>query len=336
MAAPETGNAAGIDNRIAVWWLSKTRSLDTPTPEKFLRLRNQVAQTETYAIPPPADQKVGNIPLADCLNHDECAILVTRDGKPNPYKPEVEGPLDSGDSRILTHWYVNGELLGALGTALKVGGKTKAGIAWFAFDASSGRLQAQSYLAVANNNVINPAIATLPDGRGAMAFTLAGVDWYPSAAYALVQAAGNGNGNGGGDDEGDNNNHSGNNNDENGNSGRRRGSDGNGRVKVGNPTVASPGIDAQDGFSEYKANSPTGDGVPRPRWGDFGAAASTGTEVWIGSEYIGQTCGTSDWHHFAATGFQCPDSPSGHLRTALANWGTRVTQVVLPQQNQER
>ena len=325
MAAAEANNPNGIDNRIAVWWLRNTWALDTPTPEAILRLSSEVQTTETYAIPPPSDQKVGNIPLADCYNHDPCGPLLTPNGLPDPYKPEVEGPLDSSDTRILTHWYVKGQLLTALDTALKVNGQTRAGIAWFAFDARSGRLQAQSYLAVADNNVIYPAIATLPDGRGAMAFTLAGRDWYPSAAYSLVQAAGNGDN---GDDEGDGKKGA-----DNAQHGR---SDGNGRVTVGNPTLASPGIDAQDGFTEYKVNSPTGDGIPRPRWGDFGAALSTGTDIWIASEYIGQTCQTSDWHHFAATNFWCFDSPNGHLRTALANWGTRVTQVPLPSQGNRR
>jgi hypothetical protein len=325
MAAPEADNPNGIDNRIAVWWLKKTWGLDTPAPEAVLQLSYQVDNTETYAIPPPSDQKVGNIPLADCLNHDECSILIN--GEPDQYKPEVEGPLDSSDTRMLTHWFINGQLLGALDTALKVNGQTRAGIAWFAFDASSGRLQAQSYLAVANNNVIYPAIATLSDGRGAMAFTLAGRDWYPSAAYSLLQAAGNGDN--GDDDKGDDNG-------KGRDSAQPGRSEGNGRVKVGNPTLASPGIDAQDGFSESKYYSPTGDGIPRPRWGDFGAAASTGTDIWIASEYIGQTCGTSDWHHFAATNFWCFDSPNGHLRTLLANWGTRVTQVILSAKNEKK
>jgi hypothetical protein len=321
MAAQEANNENGIDNRIAVWWLRNTWALDTPTPEAFLQLSSKVQTTETYAIPPPSVQKVGNIPLADCYNHDECGPFLTPDGLPDPYKPEVEGPLDSSDTRILTHWYINGQLLTALDTALNVGGETRAGIAWFAFNAKSGKLQAQSYLAVANNNVIYPAIATLPDGRGAMAFTLVGRDWYPSAAYALVQAAGNGgDDNGGGDDKGDDKN------------AQRGGSNGkgNGRVTVGNPILASPGLDAQDGFTEYKVNSPTGDGIPRPRWGDFGAAVSTGSDIWIASEYIGQTCQTSDWRHFAATNFWCFDDPSGHRRSALGNWGTRVTQVQLP------
>jgi hypothetical protein len=330
MAAVEANNTAGIDNRIAVWWLRNTRALDTPAPEAGLRLSYKVQTTETYAMPPPADQKAGTIPLADCLNHDECATFIN--GEPDQYKPEVEGPLDSSDTRILTHWYVNGQLLTALDTGLKVNGQTKAGIAWFAFDASSGRLQAQSYLAVAGNNVIYPAIATLRDGRGAMAFSLAGQDWYPSAAYAPLTAAGNG----GGDDEGDDGNghHSG----QNGDNGNRKGSGGNGRVTIGSPTLASAGIDAQDGFSEYRYYSPTGDGVPRPRWGDFGAAVSTGSDIWVASEYIGQTCGTTQppWVHFFATNFQCADSPNGHRRTLLANWGTRVTQVVLPSPSERR
>ena len=50
--------------------------------------------------------------------------------------------------------------------------------------------------------------------------------------------------------------------------------------------MAAAGVGPQDGFSGYKA---FGD-PPRPRWGDYGAAQFDGTNLWIASEYIGQTC----------------------------------------------
>jgi hypothetical protein len=71
-------------------------------------------------------------------------------------------------------------LLGALDTAVTVKhGGEQAGIAWFAFDARTHRVLAQDYLAVADNNVNYPAIATLPNGRGVMAMTLTGDDYTP-------------------------------------------------------------------------------------------------------------------------------------------------------------
>jgi hypothetical protein len=42
----------------------------------------------------------------------------------------------------------------------------------------------QGYVGVPGNNVAFPAIAVLPDGTGAMTFTLVGHDYYPTAAYA--------------------------------------------------------------------------------------------------------------------------------------------------------
>ena len=52
-----------------------------------------------------------------------------------------------------------------------------------------------------------------------------------------------------------------------------------------------PASGPQDGFSGYKA---FGD-PPRPRWGDYGAAQFDGTDLWIASEYIGQTCTLGEW-----------------------------------------
>ena len=85
---------------------------------------------------------------------------------------------------------------------------------------------------------------------------------------------------------------------------------------VGPIQIAAPGVGPQDGFSGYKA---FGD-PPRPRWGDYGAAAFDGTDLWIASEYIGQTCTLGEW-------LTDPIGLCGGTRSALANWGTRISQV---------
>jgi hypothetical protein len=75
-----------------------------------------------------------------------------------------------------------------------------------------------------------------------------------------------------------------------------------------------------DGFTSYKAF--VGD-PPRTRWGDYGAAVADGSSIWIASEYINQTCTLTEW--FAGAG---PNLGScGGTRTALANWGTRFSEV---------
>ena len=89
-----------------------------------------------------------------------------------------------------------------------------------------------------------------------------------------------------------------------------------GRNGAGDIFVAAFGQGPEDGFSGYKAfNNP-----PRPRWGDYGATAVDGDNIWIASEYIGQTCMLAQYE--AAPFGQC-----GGTRTALANWGTRISQI---------
>jgi hypothetical protein len=84
---------------------------------------------------------------------------------------------------------------------------------------------------------------------------------------------------------------------------------------AGNIHVIAEGLGPSDGFTSYKAF--VGD-PPRTRWGDYGAAAADGDSIWIASEYIGQTC-TLDQY--------IADSSCGFKRSALANWGTRISRL---------
>jgi hypothetical protein len=77
----------------------------------------------------------------------------------------------------------------SLDTAVRVGGELRAGVAWFAVapkingaGAVKGHVQKQGYLALAGNNLMYPAIAMLPSGQGAIAFTVVGRSNHPSAA----------------------------------------------------------------------------------------------------------------------------------------------------------
>lgn len=85
--------------------------------------------------------------------------------------------------------------------------------------------------------------------------------------------------------------------------------------------IAAAGAGPADGFSDYQlfGNPP---GTTRPRWGDYGAAVPVGGNVWIASEYIGQSCTLSE---YPATSFTC-----GNTRTALANWSTRISEAAAP------
>jgi hypothetical protein len=111
-----------------------------------------------------------------------------------------------------------------------------------------------------------------------MAFTVLGESYHPSAGYALINANANSN-------------------------------------VVGAVHIAADGVGVDDGFTSYKAfvGNP-----PRTRWGDYGAAWIDGTDVWIASEYIGQTCSLTQY-------IGTPFGSCGATRASLGNWYTRIT-----------
>jgi hypothetical protein len=149
-------------------------------------------------------------------------------------------------------------LFGALDTALKVNGKTQAGIEWFATrphvtsEDVHAQVVKQGYVGAKDANLTYPALAVNENGVGAIAFTMLGTNDYPSAAYAPFDA----------------------------------------RSGVGSIHVAAAGVGPDDGFTSYVAEvgSP-----PRTRWGDYGAAVIDGSKLWIASEYIGQSCTLAQW-----------------------------------------
>jgi hypothetical protein len=168
-----------------------------------------------------------------------------------------------------------------------VDGALKAGIAWFAVAPKingsgkvEGQVKNQGYIALANNNLTYPALAMGANGMGAIAFTVLGGDYYPSAGYVTIDANGN----------------------------------------VGPIHITGNGLGPDDGFTGYNAFQ-----YFRPRWGDYGAAVTDGSTIWIASEYIGQTCTYNQYY---------PNPPStagfgscGGTRTSLANWGTYLSKL---------
>jgi len=197
---------------------------------------------------------------------------------------EAEGPLDSNDTRMQQVTFAAGKLYGALDTTLTVNNVNEAGIEWFVVNPGASKVIKQGYLGGVNANLIYPAIGVTTTGRGIMAFTLVGPGNFPSAAYASIDAV-NG---------------------------------------VGAIHIAADGLGPQDGFSETKVFSPFGNGVPRPRWGDYGAAVPVGNTVWIASEYIGQTC---TFRQFITNTAASPLFSCNMTRTVLANWDTRISRV---------
>ncbi|MGA8041617.1 MAG: hypothetical protein WCA37_02325 [Terracidiphilus sp.] len=160
-----------LDNRIAVWALSNTSSLDSASPA--VTLTSQILQSEVYGQPYPVTQKPGPYPLGQAL------------GEPEEY-------IDSGDDRMQNVVYSSGHLWGGLNTIVSDGTNFNTGIAYFVVNPSmsgssvSGKLQGQGYVSVAGNSVLYPGTAVTADGTAAVSFTVAGPGYYPSAAYAHV------------------------------------------------------------------------------------------------------------------------------------------------------
>lgn len=187
--AAEEANGVGISKDLIVWTLTNTASLNSATPA--LSLSNKVLTVNPYATPPKSDQKPGPFPLGQCLNDSTMAtpagpgcwrFLLASGGPFN----EVESSLDSNDTRMQQVTFANGKLWGALDTALTIHGVNKAGIEWFVVNPQAGKVDAQGYLGLANNNLTYPAIGVTDSGRGVIAFTVVGADHYPSPGYASL------------------------------------------------------------------------------------------------------------------------------------------------------
>jgi hypothetical protein len=269
-AAVEAGNRSGRSSILGFWTLTNTRSLDSGT--LALVLTPKVVASELYGVPPMSDQKPGPVPLRDC----EVTGCIYGSG---PSPGEVEGALDSSDSRIFNTWFDGHRVWGSLSTIVQVSGNIHAGSAWFSFN-PAGTIAAQGYVAAAGNNVIYPGIATLSNGRGVMGVNLVGHDWFPSQAYVRLGLTG----------------------------------------PAGSIHVARAGAGPEDGFCEYVAEN-CGQSAPptsRPRWGDYPAAQASGDAIWIGNEYIAQSC---TFEQYLAD-FTC-----GKTRDSAANWSTRISQI---------
>ncbi len=259
---------------------SMTGTRSLDTASPNLKLFDTRVGVRTYSLPPAANQKAGSVPLADCLNDVPCATFLL--GAPDPFAPEVESTLDSNDTRMQQVTYAGGKLYGALDTAVSVGGATKAGIGWYIVRPDASRFGLRASIAAQGQLGLAGNNLTYP-AIGVNA------DGKGVMAFTLV-------------------------------------GDGyfpsaayaafDGRTGAGSIFVAKSGLGPQDGFSGYKAFG----NPPRPRWGDYGATAIDGSNIWIASEYIGQTCTLAQYE---AT----PFGSCNGTRTALANWGTRISLI---------
>ncbi len=293
-----------VGHNIVAWTLTNTSSLNgTPA----LGLSTKLIGVNTYALPPKQHQPGSgsapdsSVPQGHCLNDTTtvtiagtgCWKLLVSGAAHAFGGPEVVARPDSNDTRMQQVTYANGKLWGALDTALNPdGGAQRAGIAWYIVNPSAGKVVLQGYLGSTGHDFTYPAIGVLPNGRGIMAFTDTGDSTYPSAAYASIDAVGG--------------------------------------IGTWNDVPGGVGAAADDGFSGYKQqNAPN---PIRSRWGDYGAAAVDGNSIWIASEYIAAACDYTTWGgpFFGGSGDNllgtCGGADHGPgVRTALANWSTRIS-----------
>jgi len=170
-----------LDNRVSVWALTNTGSL-SGTPS--VRLNNVIVNTEVYGFPPSTDQKPGSTPYADFLASVGLKVH--------------EELIAANDDRMQQVVFSAGNLWTTVPTRIKPGGQgpIRAGAAWFAIAPSvsnglSASVVNQGYVSIQSpkqNSVLFPAVAVNAAGKGAIVFTVAGEDYYPSAAYDLVDA----------------------------------------------------------------------------------------------------------------------------------------------------
>jgi hypothetical protein len=199
----------GASNTILVWKMTNTASLNsTPSPS----LSVAPIGVATYAIPPRAKQKAGELPLSECIADTvifpNCYLAI---GSPSQNNTSFGG-LNSNDSRMGQVFYANGTLWGALGTAVSVGSQNRAGIAYFVVNPNSLKVLVQGQAGFSDTDMTYPEVGVLGNGRGVLAFTLTGDLDYPSAAFASLDS----------------------------------------KVGMGSVHVVAPGIGPWDGFTSYK------------------------------------------------------------------------------------
>ncbi|HEX7734417.1 MAG TPA: hypothetical protein VF458_06135 [Ktedonobacteraceae bacterium] len=152
-----------FDNRLGVWALtnrSKVSSGGIPT------LSSLVITSEPYGVPPPAIQMGSST------------------------------TLDAGDDRLQQVQFINGDLWGALDTAITIPNDSapRAGLAWFQVHPrlddgliSASAVAHQGYVASLGNYLLYPAIQAGPDHTAALVFTFTGPNNFPSAAYTIMR-----------------------------------------------------------------------------------------------------------------------------------------------------
>jgi hypothetical protein len=236
-------NNTTTNHAINAWVVTGTRSLRSKHPDvdiQRVQLRSE-AYVDDLPVSSPGfggiadDQKTGPNPLGQLVG-------------------EPLGQINANDVRMNQVVYADGKLWGGVNTALQstAGGPARSGIAYFVVEPSvnDGELQAemvnQGYVTVAGNSTLFPSIGVNAEGNGAIAFSVVGPGYFPSAAYVKINSDG----------------------------------------ELHGPIVISgAGTGPDDGFTQYPAASGSPGTVGRWGDYSAAVATSDGS-VWMAAEYI--------------------------------------------------
>ena len=158
---------------VAVWAMSNTSSLSTTRAD--MMLARIIVPTLFYSIPDAATQPEGYRPYGAGLTPQGALPLI-----------------DGGDTRAQSLFYSAGRLHLTFATKVSQTKGNRVGAAYVILSPTarggviSAQVIKQSIFAVSNNNLLRPSIGVDANGRGAIAATVVGPDWYPSAAFIPI------------------------------------------------------------------------------------------------------------------------------------------------------
>jgi hypothetical protein len=248
---------ATLDNRIALWTLTGTDTLDSGSPS--LQITGKTISSEVYGQPPSAQQSsAGPFPLRDFLGVNPQLALFGFTFDKSQYHTEL---LNSNDDRMNEVMFDGHKLYGAVNTVVKTpNGPTHTGIAWFVVDPATSTIPTQGYLVANKENLLFPAFGVNASGKGAMGVTIVGTDMHPSTAYAMFD-------------------------------GSRFGPL---HISFAGP-VANDGFTGYENI--LKSGKRPGNQVGTARWGDYGATAvDSDGSIWLANETTSTTRSTlANW-----------------------------------------
>ena len=172
---------ATLDNRIAIWALTNTSSLDTPTPN--LTLKSTIVASQVYGQPPDVQQKPGPTPLGDLI----------ASGAFGKAGAQALPLIAANDDRMQQVTWANGKLWSSLNSVVKpTNGPVQSGAAWFIVEPQwagavlGGRIVKQGYVAQSGFGLVYPSIGVNSSGKGVMSFSITGTSLYPSVGYVPI------------------------------------------------------------------------------------------------------------------------------------------------------